>query len=89
MNARVPKDVIKLCLNEKEILHNSRNRLGFHVFLSRFIQDFRKLSLEQQRLKIYKEIYINLFPPDDVSIDSTSTMIDEKVHSQVCDETSM
>ena len=80
MNARVPKDVIKLCLNKKEILHNSRNRLGFHVFLSRFIQDFRNLSLEQQRLKIHNEIFINLFPHDDVSIDSTSSMIVEKVH---------
>ena len=82
MNVKVPKDVIKLCLDEKEILHNSRNRLGFHVFLSRCIQDFRKLSLEQQRLKIYYKIYINLIPPDDFSIDSTSTMFDEKVHDK-------
>ena len=80
MNARVAIDVKKLPINEKERLHDSRNRLGFYVFLSRFIEDFRKLSLDQQKLKIYKEIYINLFPPDDVSIDSTFSIIDEKVH---------
>ena len=80
MNTRCAKDVKNLSLNEKERLYNSRNRLGFHVFLSRFIDDFRKLSLLQQRLKIYNEININLFPPDDVSIDSTSSMINEKVH---------
>ena len=65
MNTRCAKDVNKLYLNEKERLHNSRNRLGFHVFLSRFIEDFRKLSLVQQRLKIYNEININLFSPDE------------------------
>ena len=80
MNVTTPKHVKELIMNEKEILHTGRNRLGFHVFLSRFILDFRMLSLYQQRMKIKKIIQINLFPSDDISIDSTSSIIDEKVH---------
>ena len=52
MNVTTPKHVKELIMNEKEILHTGRNRLGFHVFLSRFILDFRMLSLYQQRMKI-------------------------------------
>ena len=80
MNVTTLKHVKELIMNEKEILHTSKKRLGFHVSLSRFILDFCMLSLYQQRMKIKKIIQINLFPSDDISIDSTSSIIDEKVH---------
>ena len=49
------------------------------MFLSRFIMDFRMLPLHQQKIKIYNDLSINFFPPDDVSIDSACSCIDEKV----------
>ena len=79
MNVSSPKHIKKLFMNRRERLHEGRNRLGFHVFLSRFIMDFRMLPLHQQKIKIYNDLSINLFPPDDVSIDSTCSCIDEKV----------
>ena len=79
MNVSSPKHIKKLFMNRRERLHEGRNRLGFHVFLSRFIMDFRMLPLHQQKIKIYNDLSINLFPQDDVSIDSTCSCIDEKV----------
>ena len=82
MNVSSPKHIKKLFMNRRERLHEGRNRLGFHVFLSRFIMDFRMLPLHQQKIKIYNDLSINLFPPDDVSIDSTCSCIDEKVQQK-------
>lgn len=79
MNISQPRYVTKLFINTKEEEHKSRNRLGFHVFLSRYIYDFRKLSLMQQKHLVKMKLSINFFPREDVSIDSTSSLIDEKV----------
>eukprot|EP00978_Attheya_sp_CCMP212_P000940 scaffold1989_cov39-Attheya_sp.AAC.1 len=44
-----PEMVMGLPLNEREEGHKSRNRVGFHVYLSRFCMDFKALSEEEKR----------------------------------------
>ena len=65
-------------IDTKEEEDKRRNRLGFHVFLSRYIYDFCKLSVLQQKNGQH-ETFDQFFPSDDIYIDSTRLLIDEKV----------
>ena len=48
MNINSPNEVVALCLNTREKNHRSRSRLGFHVFVLRFMEDFNSLSFEEK-----------------------------------------
>ena len=48
MNYNTPNDVINLPLTTKERRHDSRCRLGYHVYLSRFFYDFGKVGNEEK-----------------------------------------
>ena len=48
MFASNPHDIKALQLNSREKEHNSREIIGFHVYLSRYFFDFNKLDLPQQ-----------------------------------------
>ena len=82
MFANTPILIRKLKLNEKEKDSRSRKRLGFHVYLSRYFYDFLKLPLVQQHNYAYVEFGHRLggYRLDDSSIDSTSSVWQEKVH---------
>ena len=53
MNAITPQNVINLPYSEKERLHKSRNRVGHHIFLSRYFSDFKNLSADTKIEVIY------------------------------------
>ena len=84
-NTSTPYSIRKLTINKKENLHRSRNRLGFHVYISRFFYDFNKMSLAQQHQYIFYNDKVRLGRHriinnrDDISIDSTSSCLTEKV----------
>lgn len=82
MNILEPIDVEQLKMNDKEKEHKSRNRLGYHVFLSRYVEDFKLLPIHIKRHLIFENLHINLFPPDDQSIDSTNSILLERVPYQ-------
>ena len=44
MEARNKNTIVKMACNYKEIIHRSRSRIGYHVYLSWYTSDFRKLS---------------------------------------------
>ena len=77
-----------MTLNKKEKDHKNRERLGFHVYLSRFLTIFNKLELEKQ----HKYIFINggnrlgkfrCIAGDDISVDSTNFLFTEKSPRQL------
>lgn len=76
-------------MNTKEEKHKSRNQIGFHFFLSRYIYDFCKLSLQEQRRFFPLKLSINLFPRYNSSINSTSSLIDEKGQTLLYHKTSI
>ena len=84
-NISTPYSIRKLTINKKEYLHRSRNRLGFHVYISRFFYEFNKMSLAQQHQYIFNKDRVRLGRHriinnwDDVSINSTSLCLTEKV----------
>ena len=49
MEDRSTSVIKSLPLNTRESEHRSRKRLGFHVFLSRYLQEFRKLGIGEQK----------------------------------------
>ena len=53
MNATTPRNVKNLPISEKERLHKSRNRVGHHIFLSRYFLDFKNLSSDEKIEVIY------------------------------------
>ena len=53
MDATTPQNVINLPRSEKERLHKSRNRVGHHIFLSRYFFDFKNLSSDKKIEVIY------------------------------------
>ena len=82
MFANTPILIRKLKMNQKEKDSRNRKRLGFHVYLSRFFYNFSQLSLQRQHQYAYVEYghRIGMYRPDDSSIDSTSSIWQEKVH---------
>ena len=80
MNARTPNDVTLLKINDIEREHMSRNRLGFHVYASRFVWNFRALHMEEQRRLVSNLLdESNVLDSDDISLDSTNSNINEDV----------
>ena len=72
-------------MNKKEKLHKGRNRVGFHLYLSRFFYEFNSLSITQQHYYLYKHdniqlgVYAVSNNGDDASIDSTDSVLTRKV----------
>ena len=52
MDLTTPNDVISKEYTHKELGSKSRNRSGFHVFISCFFHDFKKLSIDEQRQQL-------------------------------------
>eukprot|EP00592_Proboscia_alata_P014015 CAMPEP_0194391164 /NCGR_PEP_ID=MMETSP0174-20130528/114118_1 /TAXON_ID=216777 /ORGANISM="Proboscia alata, Strain PI-D3" /LENGTH=73 /DNA_ID=CAMNT_0039185235 /DNA_START=45 /DNA_END=263 /DNA_ORIENTATION=- len=53
MNNLNRNDIVTMPYNFKETQHRSRKRLGYHVFLSRYVTDFKEMPKIQQ-LQIVK-----------------------------------
>ena len=84
MIIKTPFLIKKLCINKKEFENRSRLRRGFHVYISWLFFEFNKLSLEEQHKFIFQKDKVRLGrywigENDNVSIDSTSSVLSEKV----------
>ena len=77
MEASTLPSILNLPLSEKEREHKSRNRIGPHVFLSRFFFDFKKLSPDEKTDLIYGASGTAPSPYDD--IDSVDTPPDQRI----------
>ena len=66
-----PSQVIRLPLNEKEERHRSRRRIGFHVFVSRLVQDISSLPANEQN-ELFEDL-VEEIVDDNMSVDSTDT----------------
>ena len=91
MNNRSPAEIFNLPYNFKERAHRSRTRLGFHVYLSWYIPEFRVLPKNAQlelvkgrelRVANLVDLTVNVGPEvielDDSSFDSTDTPEEQK-----------
>ena len=82
MNASTPYAIRNLPVNKREKESKGRDRLGFHVFLSRYFFDFYKLTIYKQQEQILLSLGVKLGPfnvDDGDSIDLTNSMWKEKV----------
>ena len=83
MDAITPFAIRKQRMNKREEEHTSRERLGFHVFISRFFFDFKKLSLAQKHLYLFKQdgLLQGMYTAigDDESIDSTDSLLTDPI----------
>ena len=64
---------MSLPINTKEEAHRSQQRYGYHVYLSRAIQEVKELSMDEQKERyqhIAGPLTIAEIAADDVSIDS-------------------
>ena len=82
MNATSRREIVDLIINNKERNHQGRNRHGFHVYISRYFYDFNLLSDDEKRLHITRNLGITFGAPDDESIDSTNSLMFQKVRHQ-------
>ena len=92
MDASTAHDIIRMKMNKKEREHKGRNRLGFHVYLSRFYFEFYKLPIEQQQKEIFSSLgidfhslhgYNNNGYNEDSSIDSTDSIFTTPVNHRI------
>ena len=73
------EDINNLPLGMKEEAHESCERKGRHVFISRFyFLEFAALPLEEQNSHLGRSI-----PTDDISVDSTDTPLEELSYPKV------
>ena len=83
MEVRTTETIIKMACNFKEQEHRSRTRLGYHVFLSRYINDMKKIPKIDQLALIKGKKWVDdnnraaLISDDDESILSTDTPIEK------------
>ena len=83
MEVRTTETIIKMACNFKEQEHRSRTRLGYHVFLSRYIDDMKKIPKIDQLALIKGKKWVDdnnraaLISDDDESILSTDTPIEK------------
>ena len=62
-------EIVQMELSRQEKEHRSRNRYGFHIYLSRFFREFNVLSpIEKQEM-----LGINIILGEDESVDSTDS----------------
>ena len=80
MNEYSREDINNLPLSKKEEAHESRERKGRHVFISRFFLEFSALSLEEQNSHLGR-----FAPGEDISVDSTDTPPEELSYPKVWD----
>ena len=75
MDINFEDEVLSLPFTLKEKLHKSRNRYGYHVFLSMFYSSFQHLTPKQkQKQLLINNITTEIRDDDDVSIDSTDSV---------------
>ena len=67
------EEVINLPLSEKEIQHQSRKRIGYHVYLSYYFKLFSELDIDLKRSVMIRYDIWDDDNDDDISIDSTLT----------------
>ena len=60
-----PARVNNLPYSEKELVHESRNRLGVHVFLHWYRVEFNKLTTVQQRTIIGNHYIHHIYDDED------------------------
>lgn len=75
MNFTSPADVLNLPISYKEKHHNSRDRLGYHVYLSQYFLRYKQLSYDE-KCKIMVDNGVwgeNTEDDDNISIDSVLT----------------
>ena len=76
MNASSSNEVINIPLHWKEENHQSIERIGFHVFLSRFFFGFKSLPEEVQQGIVAHLLYNSEgFTPDKDSVNSLDTEV--------------
>ena len=62
------------CMRSVEKRNESRSRRGFHVYLSRFFLDFKKLSDVEQWNEISEDTGALQQPSDEDSVDSVDSI---------------
>ena len=78
MNYINANQIIQLTLSEAEILHTSRSRRSYHVFLSRFFVDFKSKTREEKELVLVSN---NIWrEEDESSIDTVLTPRTPQAH---------
>jgi hypothetical protein len=78
-NAESAASIFDLPLNEKEESNNSRTRLAYHVFLSRFFFDLKGLSETEKREIVLSTPYLREDAEDYYAVDSDADSIDSAV----------
>ena len=74
MNCSSPGDILCMPTSQKEALHKSRKRIGYHVYLSAFFREFQALTYEQKSDKLVKvKVWDKNEMGDDESVDSVLT----------------
>ena len=77
-----PSQVTNLPLSTKEKLHRSRNRKGYHVFLSWYFGEFKGLD-NDVKFHITSPFITNWDVNDDSSLDSTLTPPGIRIHVSI------
>ena len=73
MQERNASEIVELPLSKKEEDHRSRKRRAFHVFVSRYVMEFKTMDPWEQHEKVWSMLEVRADNPDPYYSDEDST----------------